>query len=109
MPPTDENAWRIIQYASCRGLEGWASILIALDDLYANKMKYPSSIGSDVDVDPQYVARRWLLIPLTRAVHLLVIHVRDAESPVAKMLREASTALPKGVVEWSSAAETLVL
>ena len=109
LPPTDENAWRIIQYASCRGLEGWASILIALDDLYANKMKYPSSIGSDVDVDPQYVARRWLLIPLTRAVHLLVIHVRDAESPVAKMLREASTALPKGVVEWSSAAETLVL
>ena len=109
LPPVDENAWRVIQYASCRGLEGWASILIALDDLYANKVKYPSSVGSDANVDPEYVARRWLLIPLTRAVHLLVIHVRNPQSPVANMLREASTALPKGVVEWYSASEALAL
>jgi hypothetical protein len=103
LPSTDENAWRIIQYASCRGLEGWATVLFAIDDLYANKLKYPSSSDADGDIDAELVARRWLLIPLTRAVHLLVVHVRDPESPVGSLLREATSALPKGVVEWYSA------
>jgi hypothetical protein len=100
LPPTYENAWRIIQYASCRGLEGWVTILFAIDDLYANKLKYPSSNDAESDVDAELVARRWLLIPLTRAVHLLVVHVRDPKSPVTELLREATSALPKGVVEW---------
>jgi hypothetical protein len=47
------------------------------------------------------VAKRWMLIPLTRAVHTLVITVRDPSSP-ASALREATQdpAMPRGVVEW---------
>jgi hypothetical protein len=75
---------------------------MALDDLFANKLKHPNLHDGDADVDVEMAARRWLLIPLTRAVHLLVIHVRDPRSLVATMLREAAATMPEGVVEWRS-------
>ncbi len=102
--PDGSAAWRIVQYDSCRGLEGWATLLVALDDLYANRIKHPSvGAAEKTTVDPEIVARRWLLIPLTRAVHLLVVHVRDPRSPVAAMLREAATALPRDTIEFYAA------
>lgn len=101
--PEGREAWRIVQYDSCRGLEGWATLLIALDDLYANRLKHPNIGSTDAAIDPDVVARRWLLIPLTRAVHLLVLHVRDPESPVAQMVREAARGLPRGTVEFYAA------
>ncbi len=74
---------------------------VSLDDFYANKLKYPTSTASAATIDAELIARRWLLIPMTRAIHLLVIHVRDANSPVAALLRQAADAMPKGVVEWT--------
>jgi hypothetical protein len=103
LAPAETDSWRVIQYDSCRGLQGWAVLLLALDDLYANKLKHPNLHAGDEDVDSEFAARRWLLIPLTRAVHLLVIHVRDLASPVAAMLKEAAGAMPAEVVEWHSA------
>jgi hypothetical protein len=91
-----------VQYDSCRGLEGCATLLLSLDDLYTNRIKHPNLADTET-VDPEIVARRWLLIPLTRAVHLLVIHVRDPQSAVASMLREAAVSLPKGFVETYAA------
>ena len=98
--PDGPQAWRIVQYDSCRGLEGWATLLLALDDLYANRLKHPNIGSTDRAIDPQIVARRRLLIPLTRAVHLLVVHVRDPHSPVAAMVRAAALGLPPGIVEF---------
>lgn len=103
--PESVEAWRIVQYDSCRGLEGWITAVLDLDQLYAHKLRYPNYHRDDRTNDTEAVARRWLLIPLTRAVHMLVITVRDANSPVAAMLREASDAMPAGLVEWCSAAE----
>ncbi len=77
LPPASVDSRRIIQYDSCRGPQGWAVLLMALDDLFANKLKHPNLHDGDNDVDVDMAARRWLLIPPTRAVHLLVIHVRD--------------------------------
>jgi hypothetical protein len=102
-PPAGVESWRIIQYDSCRGLQGWAVLLMALDDLFTNKLKHPNLHDGDGDVDIELAARRWLLIPLTRAVHLLVIHVRDPHSAVATMLRTAAAEMPEGIVEWRSA------
>jgi hypothetical protein len=105
LAPEETESWRVIQYDSCRGLQGWAVLLLAFDDLYANKVKHPNFHTGDASVDPEFAARRWLLIPLTRAVHLLVVHVRDPASPVAAMLKQASAAMPAGVVEWRSVSE----
>ena len=41
--PDHVDAWRIVQYDSCRGLEGWATLLLAFDDLYDNRTKHPAS------------------------------------------------------------------
>ena len=107
--PPATNAWRVIQYDSCRGLEGWASVLLAFDDLYANKLKYPNLDDADGALDPELVARRWLLIPLTRAVDVLIVHVRNGDSPLVPLLRDAAKALPRGVVEWAPASDALSL
>jgi hypothetical protein len=103
--PASTEVWRIVQYDSCRGLEGWVTLALDLDELYAQKLRHPNYHRDDRQDDVELVARRWLLIPLTRAVHTLIITVRDPDSPVAAMLREAANAMPQGVVEWCSAAE----
>ena len=37
--PTDRNALRIVQYDSCRGLEGWTVINYGFDDFWNYKLK----------------------------------------------------------------------
>jgi hypothetical protein len=108
-PPDGVDAIRIVQYASCRGLEGWITVALHLDDLYLQKTKYPNLNPADPPIDPAIVARRWLMIPLTRAVHTLVITLRDPESVVAGYLRAAcgDPALPRGVAEWMTADECI--
>jgi energy-coupling factor transporter ATP-binding protein EcfA2 len=103
--PAAPEEWRIVQYDACRGLEGWITTALDLDQFYAQKLRYPSVHRDGRADDAGTVARRSLLIPLTRAVHMLVITVRDRTSPVGTLLREASNAMPAGVVEWCSAAE----
>ncbi|MDP9025047.1 MAG: hypothetical protein M3N13_06730, partial [Candidatus Eremiobacteraeota bacterium] len=104
-PPASSDSWRIVQYDSCRGLEGYAVLLFALDDLYANKLKYPNQLQSDEEIDAKLVAERFLLIPMTRAVQLLIIHVRDTASPIYSLLRDAASLMPAGVVEWCTASD----
>ncbi|HEY5341691.1 MAG TPA: hypothetical protein VIK27_11740 [Candidatus Aquilonibacter sp.] len=103
--PTAPEEWRIVQYDACRGLEGWITTLLDLDQFYAQKLRYPNVHRDDRVDDAGAAARRSLLVPLTRAVHMLVITIRDSASPLALLLREASNAMPAGIVEWCSAEE----
>jgi hypothetical protein len=110
--PAGDNVLRLVRYESCRGLEGWITIALDLDDFAANKLKHPNLNPNDPPVGADIVAARSLLIPLTRAVHTLVITVRDPASRVAQQLHDATVdpAMPPGVVEWVDArllAETL--
>jgi hypothetical protein len=102
--PVDTDLWRIVQYDSCRGLEGWIALALDLDEFFANRLRHPNFHRDDPLGDAEKVARRWLMIPLTRAVHTLVITIRDPLSPVAAMLRAATEQMPKGVVTWTDAA-----
>jgi hypothetical protein len=103
-PPTDPNAWRVVQYDSCRGLEGWVSVAFGLDQLIATKLKYPNLEPGGNDT-PENVANRWLMIALTRAVHMLVIAIADANAPIVATLRAVTAKMPAGVVEWTNGAE----
>jgi hypothetical protein len=98
--PQSPDAWRVVNYDSCRGLEGWVTLALDLDQLYAAKLRHPNYHRDDAHDDSAVVARRWLLIPMTRAVHLLVISIHDMTSPVVGLLRDATDSLPKGFVEW---------
>ncbi len=99
VPPESDAAVRIVQYHSARGLEGWATVAFALDDLYANKLKHPN-LAPGEDASPEEVAKRWLMIALTRAAHMLVVTVENEASPVADWLRAAAARMPDDVVEW---------
>jgi hypothetical protein len=104
-PIEDRNALRLVRYESCRGLEGWIAVALDLDLFAANKLRHPNHHPADPPVPAELVAARSLLIPLTRAVHTLVVTVRDPNSDVAARLREAANdpAMPRGVVEWIDA------
>jgi hypothetical protein len=112
--PTDTDQLRIVQYESCRGLEGWVVVNLGLDRFYSLKLSTfrdskllstatrPGSIGSDTSA-AQAQAARWLLIPLTRAMDTLVIQLdsKDSSSPLYKALRSAAAEYAD-YVEWIS-------
>ncbi|MGA3038965.1 MAG: hypothetical protein ABSE64_15990 [Vulcanimicrobiaceae bacterium] len=95
-PQTDQV--RLIFYDSSRGLEGWVTVLTALDEFYDQRVRYPN-LPVDERRPAAEVAREWLLMALMRASHTLVVHADSEQSLVARWLQEAAESLPPGVVE----------
>jgi hypothetical protein len=109
--PTDVDQHRIVQYESCRGLEGWTVVNFALDRFYQHKLAHADAaseveeqptvrLRSDVTVARRFAAR-WVLIPLTRAMDTLVIQLDWPDSPLRAAL-EAATAECGEYVQWLS-------
>ena len=80
--PTARDALRMVQYDSCRGLEGWTVINYAFDELwdykYSQWLAAPQELGNLFDTPRERAgsfASRWVMIPLTRAMDTLVINV----------------------------------
>jgi hypothetical protein len=104
--PTDIDQLRIVQYESCRGLEGWITVSLGLDRLYEQKLATaqiavpgrPGSLHGD-PAGAQHEAARWLMIPLTRAMDTLVIQLDRSHSPVRAALEAAAAEYPESV-EW---------
>lgn len=98
---TDNEQLRIVQYDSCRGLEGWVVVNFELDSFYEYKLKqlsHPSETSSRTVAselkDPDVIRLRtirWLLIPLTRAMDTLVIHLTERSSHLKDALKVAAT------------------
>ena len=93
--PTDRDALRIVQYESCRGLEGWAVFNFAFDKFYEHKynqwMSSPQDLGGLFDTKEELAAKfaaQWLMIPLTRAMDTLVINVSSEPSIVKQALKK---------------------
>jgi hypothetical protein len=97
----DNDQIRIVQYDSMRGLEGWSTVLIALDDFYKHRVAHPNVLPGD-RCTPDDVAKRWMLMAVTRAAQTLAITLSDPSSEVADWLRRANNTLPNDVVEWQT-------
>ena len=104
--PTDLEQLRILQYDSCRGLEGWIVVNFAFDKFYDYKVKSfkPSPEDEsaplfDKESAAHEYAARWLMIPLTRAMDTLVIHVTSSDHRVTEILRNLQVRY-KDMVEW---------
>jgi hypothetical protein len=95
--PTSINQLRIVQYDSCRGLEGWTVINLGLDEFYEHKRRIwhipnssePGVLRDDPAQAHRYAAR-WLMIPLTRAIDTLVIQIDSTSSPIGTALKKAA-------------------
>ncbi len=106
IPPLSADDFRIVQYDSCRGLEGWTVANLAMDELYDYKhTQYQAAKGTlDLADDPEErhrYAARWLMIPLTRAMDTLVIHISDPQHEVARIVRAAAATCGDAVdLQW---------
>ena len=104
--PTSVKQFRIVQYDSCRGLEGWAVINFGLDELYENKFDYfnKDQHGSgDMLISreefAQRQAARWIMIPLTRAMDTLVLNLTKQKSNFKSHLKTIAENYPD-FIEW---------
>ena len=99
--PAEVDQHRLLQYDSCRGLEGWVVVCLGFDDFIEykkNSFKETKNEDSNdislMAMDSEEMRKRhvglWSLIPLTRAVDTLVITLSNPESDVAKTLKSCS-------------------
>lgn len=100
--PVSVNQQRIVQYDSCRGLEGWTVICLGFDVIYERKLKQflEQYEVTEAFETPESMAReyaaQWLLMAVARAIDTLVIEVapgsgciRDALAAVAQECGES--------------------
>lgn len=105
--PTNLNQFRIVQYDSSRGLEGWICVNIAFDKFYKYKLEiYETPKAGQMNFKSpeerrKEFAARWLLIPLTRAIDTLVLHIEDPNSHISRILKEIHSNNPE-YIEWIS-------
>ena len=104
--PTDRDALRIVQYDSCRGLEGWTVINYAFDDFYDYKyhqwLETPQELGGLFDTQEGLAAAfaaQWIMIPLTRAMDTLVINLSSRPSPLRDAIKSVCDQR-QDFIEW---------
>jgi hypothetical protein len=103
--PTEREALRIVQYDSCRGLEGWTVINYAFDDFWEYKYRQwlsapqPGDLFDTPEERAAAFASRWAMIPLTRAMDTLVINVSSQQSLIRNALAKVH-ARRGDFVEW---------
>jgi hypothetical protein len=104
--PNDRDALRIVQYDSCRGLEGWTVINYAFDEFWEYKYRQwlsaPQEPGNLFDTPEERAgafASRWAMIPLTRAMDTLVVNV-SYQRGAAKDALERIHRKRADFVEW---------
>lgn len=99
--PLSEKQLRLVQYDSCRGLEGWTVFCQGIDAFFDHKMRVICRQRSEREPSTltQQMVLSWLMIPLTRAIDTLVLNVEDDQHPLALTLRAVATEYP-GMVTW---------
>jgi hypothetical protein len=111
---------RAVQYSSCRGMEGWTTLCLGLDDFFEFQVRHPRIDVSHLEdamrekkgllfslelmevklaQEARLFAVNWLMIPLTRSIDHLVIHISDEASELGRILNNVSDRLP-GSIEW---------
>lgn len=91
--PHDVNQFRILQYESCRGLEGWTVVCFDFDQFLKSKFDYYKDEKKEDQLDLESFEEKrarfvnlWALIPLTRAIDTLVITLKDTTTSISNTL-----------------------
>ena len=116
--PIREDQLRAVLYQSSRGMEGWICGCLALDRFFDWEMDHPGidrkrivdrlraerGFSFDAKEAEQHIheaarraAARWTMIPLTRSVDHLIVHLSREDSILGKAFRQVETALPDHV------------
>jgi len=105
--PRTPDTFRVVQYDSCRGLEGWTTVLEGFDAFWAYKheaaLRSPGHGTGGVFLAPGEAASleawRWAMIALTRPIDTLVVSFHDKDSSVARIFQGAARR-HRDFVEW---------
>ena len=101
--PRGRNTYRIVQYASCRGLEGWTVVADGLDKFWEHRraeylrlelMPSEAGIYKSVSELANEEAWRWCLIPLTRPIDTLVMCLANQDNEFSRALLHVSERWP---------------
>ena len=96
--PRSLETVRIVQYESCRGLEGWVTVLDGLDEFWCRK--HDASLRRvELEGRASRAAWQWVMIALTRPIDTLVITLRDEESEVAKVIETVARS-HQDFIQW---------
>jgi len=106
--PNRQTALRAVLYQSCRGMEGWTTACLGLDKFYDHVLEKPDidieGLREELKTDLGFLfskslfeekladekrayALNWLMIPLTRSMDHLVIHLTDEDSVLGRILQ----------------------
>jgi hypothetical protein len=105
--PRTPDTYRILQFDSCRGLEGWTTVLEGFDSFWAHKHEVALSSKGPVArgefLAPAEAASleawRWAMIALTRPIDTLVVSFHDPGSSVRRVFEDAARR-HEDFVEW---------
>lgn len=118
--PLEQQQVRAIQYASCRGMEGWSTLCLALDRFFDFQLAKPQIdklrvemhlrdelgllltkqlLDEKLKAEAWLYAVNWLMIPLTRSIDHMVVHIVSKNSQLGHILSEVSEMYP-GTIEW---------
>ncbi len=96
---------RLLQYDSCRGLEGWTVVCLELDEFVHHKMtNFKDEQVNELALETFEEKRNrfvylWSLIPLTRAIDTLVITIKNRNSNLCKHLWRVYERYPD-FIQW---------
>ena len=81
------NELRVYPYESCRGLEAWTVVCMRFNELFS--MPHPHDYKEiQYEVARKHMQTLWALMPLTRAVHTLIITLSGNDSHILPIMRE---------------------
>ena len=104
--PRSIDEARIIQYESCRGLEGWSVVCMGLPEFWQRRKAIAFSNAeagergySSSTEQASLAAARWVMIAATRAMDTLLIELSDCPEDLLRVFRALRDEIPD-VVEW---------
>jgi hypothetical protein len=95
--PRSSDVLRVVQYESCRGLEGWITVLDGLDESWELALRRTAggrSSGKLPVEAAEAAAWLWVMIPLTRPIDTLVITLRDRHGRLGQVIEGLARRLP---------------
>lgn len=86
------NEHRLYPYESCRGLEAWTVVCMRFEELFT--LPHPHDYSEiNYGAARRYMQVLWALMPLTRAVHTIIITIDANDKIVLPVLRELENEL----------------
>lgn len=101
--PKSKDEFRVVQYQSCRGLEGWVVVLEYLDEFWLQRYKErleedltPSEKMNFVEIEEVAARHAWtqVIMAMSRPIDTLVITLKDPTSKLGLAIQKIASSRP---------------